>query len=98
MKADHLLSLGVGRRGRRRLVVAVRVRVFVSVGVVAAARRYLAGECVQRVQHDGRRPLRTKRPGHGEDSPTFATSTALSTAGLSADKRGGGPVPRVIAT
>ncbi|CAH2108563.1 unnamed protein product [Euphydryas editha] len=92
----NLLRLGVRRRWRRGLVVPVRMRVPIRIGVEAAARRYLAGECVQRVQHGGRRPLGSERPGHGEASPTFASP--LSTAGLSSDKRGGTPSPRVIAT
>ena len=77
-------------------MVPVGVGVPVSVRVEAAARRYFAGECVQRLQHGGRRPLGTERPGHGEYPPTCAG--LLSTDSLSTDKRGGTPAPRVIAT
>lgn len=79
-------------------MVAVRVRVSVRVRVQAAARRYLAGECVQRVQHGGRRPHRANYPGHGGDAAPCADSARPADA-LSADKRRGGtPAPRLIAT
>ncbi|CAH0714614.1 unnamed protein product, partial [Brenthis ino] len=72
------------------------MRVSVRIRVEAAARRYFAGESIQRLQHCGRRPLDSKRPGHGDGSLTCAS--LLSTARLSSDKRGGTPAPRDIAT
>lgn len=93
----HLLGLGVWRWGRCCLVVAVGQRVSVRVRVQAAARRYLAGECVQGVQHGGRRPHTANCPGHGGDAAPCADARPADA--LSADKRRGGiPAPRLIAT
>lgn len=82
-------------------MILVGQRVSVRVCIKAAARRNLAGECVQCMQHGGRRPLSSKRPGHGDDSTTFVETKVLDGGhgALSPDKRRGGThAPRLIAT
>lgn len=81
-------------------MVPVRVWVSVSVWVKAAARRYLAGKSVQRMQHSdgGRRPV-SDQPRHPDD-PTAIACTSPSQFALSPDKRPdkrrGGLPPRLI--
>lgn len=79
------------------LVVPVGVRVSVRVRIeAAAARGYLAGERVQRVQHGRRRPAAVQ-PRHGDGLELTASPSDNSHGALSADKSGAGPAPLFIA-